>query len=39
MPLSSPFKFAVLSYFHNFESRMKEFNNSLEYTIDYFIID
>lgn len=33
-----PFKFAILSYFPDFADLMHEFNNSLEYTLDYHMI-
>ena len=39
MSLSSQYKFAVLSYFHDMKNIIREYNNSLEYVIDDFIID
>lgn len=38
MSISRPYRFAVLSYFSDLENKMREFNRSLEYSLDYFMI-
>ena len=39
MPVTKPYKFAILSYYYNFRTLLAELNDSQEYEIDNFNVD